>query len=242
MANEDRIKDELYRMYLSQGGDPDVGLAQMVNLRKFPKEGILIQPDSDEDATIFKVDVDGNPEMSWDESEDELTLNFNLRANGILLAGDNFSNQLLHVRDEKAANTPGGTFSSGAWRTRTLNTVKTNEITGASLGSNQIPLPAGIFWIEAQAPALQCNRHKIKLYQTSGTPADIVIGTSEFSNVGGAYAQTQARLSGRFTLASSQTIELQHRCQTTHTSNGLGVESNFGVIEVYAEVKIWKVG
>lgn len=87
MANEDRIKDELYRMYLSQGGDPDIGLAQMVNLRKFPASGLLIQPDSDSDVTIFKVGVDGDPEMGWDESEDELLLSHSLRANGVLLTG-----------------------------------------------------------------------------------------------------------------------------------------------------------
>src|SRR6266516_1340078 len=50
--------------------------------------------------------------------------------------GNSFGAQLFHVRDEKSAGTVGGTFSSGAWRTRTLNTTKTNEIGSASLSSN----------------------------------------------------------------------------------------------------------
>ncbi len=41
--------------------------------------------------------------------------------------------EIFHVRDEQLQNTAGGTFTSGAWRTRTLNTVKTNTIGGASL-------------------------------------------------------------------------------------------------------------
>ena len=51
--------------------------------------------------------------------------------------------KLLHMRDEKANGTQGGTFTSGSWYTRDLNTVVTNEINGASLSSNQFTLPAG---------------------------------------------------------------------------------------------------
>ena len=69
---------------------------------------------------------------------------------------------LLHIRDEKAQNTAGGTFTSGAWRTRDLNTVKTNEITGASLAANQITLPAGTYWVEWSAPAYVVNQNQSK--------------------------------------------------------------------------------
>lgn len=40
---------------------------------------------------------------------------------------------LLHVQDQKTSGTLGGTFTSGAWRTRDLNTELTNEITGGGL-------------------------------------------------------------------------------------------------------------
>ena len=52
-----------------------------------------------------------------------------------------FEKQLLHVRDEKANGTAGGTNIAGV-NIRDLNTIKTNEITGASVSSNQITLPA----------------------------------------------------------------------------------------------------
>lgn len=48
--------------------------------------------------------------------------------------------------------THGGTFTAGAWRTRDLNTVLTNTISGASLSNNQITLPAGKYYVEASAP------------------------------------------------------------------------------------------
>lgn len=151
-----------------------------------------------------------------------------------------FQAQLLHVQDQKSSGTAGGTFTSGAWRTRTLNTVVTNEISGASLSSDQITLPAGTYWIEARAPAYIVNEHKVKVYNVSDS-TDILIGTSEHSNYAGGYAQTSSFVSGRFTLASSKTISLMHRCASTSFSNGFGDASGFSVVEVYADVKIWKV-
>lgn len=146
-------------------------------------------------------------------------------------------NQMLHVRDEKAQNTQGGTFTSGAWRTRDLNTSKVNTITGASLGSNQITLPAGTYFIEASAPALLVDAHQAKLYNVTDT-ADVIIGTSEYSgtadSVGG-----RSHVIGQFTLSAAKTLELQHRCATTRATNGFGAAGNF-TTEVYSEVKIWR--
>lgn len=147
---------------------------------------------------------------------------------------------LLHVRDEKASGTDGGTFNSGAWRTRTLNTVKTNEISGASLGSNQITLPAGTFYIEAWAPAHMVDRHKAKLYNATDA-ANIIFGSSEYTASGASYAVTSSRVCGRFTLSASKVLELQHQCSTTKLNDGLGVKASTGGVEVYAEVMIWKV-
>src|SRR5690242_14620433 len=46
-----------------------------------------------------------------------------------------------------ADDAAGGTFTSGAWRTRTLNEELRNTL-GASLASNQITLPAGSYYAE----------------------------------------------------------------------------------------------
>lgn len=47
------------------------------------------------------------------------------------------------IQDQKSSGTDGGTFTSGAWRTRTLNTTVLNTIgAGFSLSSNQFTLAA----------------------------------------------------------------------------------------------------
>lgn len=150
-----------------------------------------------------------------------------------------FGSALLHVRDEKASGTDGGTFTSAAWRTRTLNTTKTNEISGASLGSNQITLPAGTYWIEASAPAREVDAHKLKLANITAT-SDIIIGTTEFANAGGQVA-TRSSLDGRFTLAGTTVLQIQHMCATSKTTTGFGSAASLSVVEVYADVKIWKL-
>lgn len=146
--------------------------------------------------------------------------------------------RVLHVRDEKAANTAGGTFTSGAWQTRTLNTGKVNEIDGASLATNQITLPAGTYEVEAWAIGNNCGSHKLRLYNTTDG-ADLVIG---MSMAHGATTNNAALLKGRFTLTGTKVIELQHRCASTQATTGFGMASNLdSKVEVYADVFIKEV-
>lgn len=144
---------------------------------------------------------------------------------------------ILHVRDEKASGTAGGGFTSGSWQTRTLNTEKTNQITGASLSSSQITLPAGTYEIFARAPAFRCDDHKAKLYNVTDG-ADLVIGSNSQSGSVGAYSMTDSIVRGQFTLATAKVLELRHQCLTTRATNGWGTASTFGVVEVFAEVLI----
>ena len=161
------------------------------------------------------------------------------KSNFVQGISDNFSTKLFHVRDEKSSGTNGGTFTSGAWQTRTLNTSLTNEISGASLSSNQIILPSGTYYIDATAPAFQIDAHKAKLRNITDS-SDTLIGTSEISQYFAAYTTTSF-VTGRFTISAQKTFELQHRCQSTLATNGFGQSSSFSVTEVYTDVKIWKV-
>jgi len=155
-------------------------------------------------------------------------------------AGGSFGSQLLHVREEQTSGTSGGTFTSGAWQTRTLNTVITNEITGASVAANQITLPAGTYAISSSAPAHKVNDHQAKLYNITDA-ADELIGTSERTqstiSVG-----TRSFVFGRFTIPGAEVFELRHQAQTTAAVDGFGQAVTFGVTEVFSEVQIWKVG
>lgn len=151
-----------------------------------------------------------------------------------------FESALLHVRDEKSNNTNAGTFTSGSFQTRTLNTVMTNEISGASLTSNQIILPSGTYYIKASAPAFAVTRHKAKLINITDS-SDTLIGTSEITYFLDSTVSTCSFVTGRFTIAAQKTFQLQHRCENTKATDGFGISNNFSVVEVYADVQIWKV-
>lgn len=138
------------------------------------------------------------------------------------------------VRDEKAQNTSGGNSTIGT-ATRTLNTVAANTISGASLASNQITLPAGAYRVRATAPAHNVDAHRAYLFNVTDA-ANVILGTSEN---GGAAFVTRSEVNGRFVLAGTKVLELRHYTGTAGT-DGYGVPVNSGGVEVYAEVEIVK--
>lgn len=148
----------------------------------------------------------------------------------------------LHIREEQTSGTSAGTSTSATVHTRVLNTVKTNTITGASLATNKITLPAGTYLVKARAPAYSSNAnnaHKAYLYNTDDT-ADVLVGSNAVTYYLG--IQNDAFVAGRFTLAAEKDIELRHYITTGTVTYGLGVATSTGQVEVYAEIEIWKVG
>lgn len=142
------------------------------------------------------------------------------------------------LEDQKSSGTAGGTFTSGAWRTRTLNTEVTDTGGMCSLASNQFTLDAGTYEIEASAPAGAVNRHQIRLQNITDTTTDGT-GTSEF-NAAASAIQTRSHLRVRITIASAKAFEIQHQCETTSATNGFGVPGSFGT-EVFTTVFIRRV-
>ena len=141
------------------------------------------------------------------------------------------------IVDSKASGTAAGTFTSGAWRTRDLNTtIGTNTISGSSLSTNQFTLPAGKYRISASAPTYACNNHKAKLRNITDS-TDILIGTSEVSNqtFNGA---TRSFINGLFTITATKTFEIQHQCSS---SQNFGQPSSFSVDEIYTIVELWEL-
>ena len=147
-------------------------------------------------------------------------------------------NPMMIVRDEEPSGTGAGGFTSGAYRTRVLNTVSTNTISGASLSSNQITLPPGTYYVSFSAPAWKVNGHQTKFVSVSGGTISIFGETAYTSNAD--HSMTRSRGSGVFTITSSSVAELQHKCFTTNATNGLGTQIS-GDVEVYAVVEIWKI-
>lgn len=145
---------------------------------------------------------------------------------------------VLHVRNQtnSGVNNTESFLGNGTWQQRVLNTVVTNTITGASLASNQITLPAGTYKVNmAQAAIYQQGgsnmtlQHRLRNVTDSTTP--LASGQS-FTSVSGA-AQT-AILLGQFTLAAAKVLELDLY------ANGSGPPvPNFGPGQAGGEVIAW---
>lgn len=151
----------------------------------------------------------------------------------VLLAGD----PLMIVRDEKTSGTSGGSATAGSYVTRTLNTVVVNRIAGASLASNQITLPAGIYQIDAACPATGVGMHQARLYNVTDSSV-IAYSTSMKATTGPA---NTSDLHLTFTLSGTKALRLEHRAQGSTDANDFGSPCSFGNIEVYSSAVIRRI-
>lgn len=171
----------------------------------------------------------------WDNVSGVATYDGNVNVTGNLIVAG-IKGNLLHVNQERSSGTQGGTCTAGSYLKRSLTTIKTNEIAGASLVFSRITLPAGTYYAEWRAPAGIVRQHKTKLRDITNS-VDLIIGSSEYD----LESWGQSVGVGRFTLSGSTQIELQHRCTTTRNNDGFGVPSSYGEVEVYSEIKIWRI-
>jgi hypothetical protein len=145
----------------------------------------------------------------------------------------------IRLEDQKAQNTAGGTFTSGAWQTRVLNTEVTDTGGNCTLASNQFTLTAGTYEIFATAPASFVDGHVARLFNVTDT-ALVIAGQNAYSSANETdVTTTNAFVRGVFTIGASKALEIQHRCQVTRATNGFGSELNL-TGEVYTVVELWR--
>lgn len=151
---------------------------------------------------------------------------------------DNFQDIAI-FNETQSSGTAGGGFTSGSYVKRTLNTTVVNNITGCSIATSVITLPAGTFQVSATAPAYAVDQHKIRIQNTADATT-LAIGITHAAN--STYAgYGNSVLETSFTLAASKTIELQHRCTTTKATNGLGLAASYGDSEIYSQIVIRRI-
>jgi len=141
------------------------------------------------------------------------------------------------VRDKKAQNTPGGTFTSGAWRTRDINEEIADTGNICSIASNQITLAAGTYRCLISAPAFRVNGHQIRLYNVTDAVL-LVLGTSEWA-ADDYRVENRSFAAGRFTLTAQKVLEVQHYCTATFADTGFGNPANI-TDEIYTVAEFWK--
>ena len=173
--------------------------------------------------------ISGNGEIDTPNSDKGLDI-------GGMLSVDNF----MHLQDQKASGTNGGSSVVGR-QVRTLNTVVSNTITGASLSSNEIILPAGTYILKAIATSFASNLGRLIIVNVTDT-ADIETGINGNNNTGDTQTSPSFIETSPFTLPATKNINLTHYLSLARATNGLGSAVSSGDVEIYADVKIWKVG
>jgi hypothetical protein len=147
---------------------------------------------------------------------------------------------LFVLQDQQASGSAGGSASAGTWQKRTLNTTVINGITGASVASSVVTLPAGTYYVRCSAPGWRVNGHAVRLRNTTDA-STAAQGMSVESRNGTDTTTTVSEADGYFTIAGAKTYELQHWCETARTTDGLGKAVTSGEVEVYGKVFIQKV-
>ena len=147
------------------------------------------------------------------------------------------------VCDRKSSGSHGGSFASGDWRTRELNTEAFDPDGIVTLSSNQFTLQAGSYFINAMAPAQSVVNHQLRLRNITDSN-NALFGFAAYASQSSGSATDDndyAFLKGRITISSAKTFELQHRCNTTRNGAGFGQPGTFAE-ETYASVEIYKEG
>jgi len=130
--------------------------------------------------------------------------------------GDDF----IILADQKATSTGGGTFTSGAYRTRDLNTIVLDTGSNViSLAANVATIAAGDYIVYVQAPARKVSIHYGRLNIDSGTTYYSM--TTELS---GSSDSTTSHTVGVFSISeqSQFTLSVEHKCTTTAATTGFG--------------------
>ena len=140
--------------------------------------------------------------------------------------------------ETQASGTNGGTATSGSFVKRTLNTTIVNEITGCSIASSVITLPAGTYVVRGFGTAFGSGLGVMKTRLQNTTDATTTQqGTNAFTT---ADVMIVSEFNARFVIAASKNFELQTRVGATVATNGYGAAVAFGD-EVYSQIIITKV-
>lgn len=163
-------------------------------------------------------------------------------AAALAAAANPFAAQLFHAREQLPAGTASPSRPTG-WSVCPLTTLRTNEITSAALSSNQIQLPAGTYYFEASDPTSYSgtsgSAYQIRLRNV--TAGSTIISSSlswNISATGNSGSISPLVIRGRFTLAGTTVLELQH----WYNVSGPNIPNiNTGEVNVGADIVIWKV-
>ena len=158
-------------------------------------------------------------------------------------AGGKFASYAI-LADQKTSGTGGGTFTSGSWQTRDLQTKIYDGITPAiTFSTNEFTLGAGDYLIKWYAPAWRVSGHQSRLYDVTGA-AEVEVGSTAYTPApvihAGGNVLDWSLGAARVSPSSSNAYRIEHQCQVTFATEGFGPYLSFGteqftVVEVFKE-------
>lgn len=209
--------------------------AQMKSLDSTAATGLTFATGSTSPTTErMRIGQTGNVGIGTSSPNAQLDVNGTISATTIVAAPP-----MMILVDEKASGTAGGTCTAGSWMTRDINSVEHNSITGASLSSNQITLPAGKYLIRGAAPAHRTGLFKTRLYNVTDA-ATAIVGRSSFSYNSAGYDVGFSDFSGVVTITAAKAFRLEARCSITQATSGMGLATSLDT-EVYSTLEITKL-
>jgi hypothetical protein len=165
----------------------------------------------------------------------------------------------FEIIDQKNPAVLGGTNTPQQFVARDLTVVIHNDFATATTlaavagDGGDFTLPAGDYYVEASAPAFNVGNHIARLADVTSSPSatapTVVLGTTEFcpnapstAPVGDESSQTRSKVTGRFQLAQSAKLELQHLTEHQSNFDGFGAGAGFYTVDnVYSTVRIWQL-
>lgn len=159
------------------------------------------------------------------------------------------STEVLIVEDQKAYSTNGGGSVANTFVTRDLNTVVRNTISGASLSSNEITLPDGVYEVQWRCPGYQCRAYHTRLFNVSDSVSEKE-GSTGWSSEGSGSDPDMTHSFGWHILTVTggpKTFRLEQVAENTQASIGLGISNSGGTLtgltlDIYSSIEIRKIG
>lgn len=159
-----------------------------------------------------------------------------------VMSTDNF----LHIQDQQVAGTISATSTAATWNARDLNTVKTNNILGASLSTNEITLPIGTYkgrgsFATALNGTADCY---MQMGIWDGTDfIDYGMSCKPFENEPQIVISPELTIDFFFTITEETTIDFRQYTEKAGVFKGLGSNAPIApTTQIVADIEIYKVG
>jgi len=172
--------------------------------------------------------------MTYNNSSNDLDLIDELKYN------PNITSKTMIFKDVKSA-VAGGTFNSGAWQVRDMNTAVSFGNSFGKVDSNQLHLIDGIYSVHAVATAKDVNTHAVRIEAVAAAVV-IMQGANVASNATGG-SMASAEVKGEAIVTDKLILELQHRSTASRALDGFGeYVSAFGTSPIFSEIEFIKIG